>query len=80
DGVLERREIEIAWQNSKESLIKHGLSAGEQLVLTPLGRVSSGTPVRQSTPGNNALAERGPGPVRDRVSSGTGLDKKGQQR
>ncbi len=80
DGVLERREIEIAWQNSKESLIRHGLSAGEQLVLTPLGRVSSGTPVRQSASGNNALAERGSDLVRDRVSPGTGPDKKGQQR
>jgi RND family efflux transporter MFP subunit len=47
DGVLERREIEIAWQGTKEALINRGLKAGEQLVLTPLGRVSSGTPVKK---------------------------------
>ncbi len=47
DGVLERRDIEIAWQNSQEALIRSGISAGEQLVLTPLGRVSSGTPVKK---------------------------------
>lgn len=43
DGVLERRDIDIAWQNNKEALLRSGISAGEQLVLTPLGRVSSGT-------------------------------------
>ncbi len=58
DGVLERREIEIAWQNSKEALIRKGVSAGEQLVLTPLGRVSSGTPVKKLGAGNDALAGR----------------------
>ena len=47
DGVLERREIEVAWQGTKEALIKQGIKAGEQLVLTPLGRVSSGTPVKK---------------------------------
>ncbi len=46
DGVLERREIEIAWQNSREALIKKGLDAGDLLVLTPLGQVSSGTRVK----------------------------------
>jgi RND family efflux transporter MFP subunit len=47
DGLLQRREVEIAWQNSTEALIRKGISAGEQLVLTPLGRVSSGTPVKK---------------------------------
>ena len=46
DGVLERREIEIAWQNSSEALIEQGLAAGDQLVVTPLGQVSSGTRVK----------------------------------
>jgi len=47
DGLLERREIEIAWQNSSEALIRRGLEAGDQLVLTPLGQVSSGTRVKR---------------------------------
>lgn len=46
DGVLERREIEIAWQNNNDALIQQGLSAGDQLVVTPLGQVSSGTRVK----------------------------------
>ena len=45
DGVLQRREIEVAWQNSREALVADGLEAGEELVLTPLGQVSSGTRV-----------------------------------
>jgi len=45
DGLLQRRDIEVAWQNSREALIAGGLEAGEELVLTPLGQVSSGTPV-----------------------------------
>lgn len=46
-GLLQRAEIEVAWQNSRESLISSGLKAGDQLVLTPLGQVSSGTPVKR---------------------------------
>ena len=46
EAVLQRREIEIAWQNSSEALIRKGLVAGDQLVLTPLGQVSSGTRVK----------------------------------
>ncbi len=79
DGVLERREIEIAWQNSRESLIEHGITAGEQLVLTPLGRVNSGTPVKQHTAGENALAERRPGTGRDAAPRAR-ADKKEQRR
>jgi RND family efflux transporter MFP subunit len=59
DGLLQRRDIEIAWQNSREALIKQGVTAGEQLVLTPLGRISSGTPVKKTRPNNKALAKRG---------------------
>ncbi len=47
DGVLERREIDIAWQNSQEALLQQGVKPGEELVLTPLGRVSSGTAVQK---------------------------------
>lgn len=45
-GLLQRTEIEVAWQNSRESLIGSGLKPGDHLVLTPLGQVSSGTPVK----------------------------------
>lgn len=45
-GVLQRREIEIGWQDEEQALITSGLEEGEQLVLTSLGQVVSGTPVR----------------------------------
>ena len=45
DGVLKRKDITIRWQNSQHSIIASGLEFGQQLVLTPLGQVSSGTAV-----------------------------------
>lgn len=42
DGVLRRRDIDINWQNDTEAIITAGLRAGDQLVLTPLGQVTSG--------------------------------------
>jgi RND family efflux transporter MFP subunit len=44
-GVLNRKNIVIRWQNSQYSIIASGLEFGQQLVLTPLGQVSSGTAV-----------------------------------
>ena len=46
DGKLMRRDIQVAWQSSDQSIVKSGLNAGDNLVLTPLGQVSSGTPVQ----------------------------------
>jgi RND family efflux transporter MFP subunit len=43
--VLQRKEITIRWQNDKDAVIGSGLSVDDDLVLTPLGQVSSGTPV-----------------------------------
>ncbi len=45
DGLLMRKEIKLGWQNGTESIVTHGLIAGDKLVLTSLGQVSSGTPV-----------------------------------
>ena len=45
DGVLDRRRIEVAWQNDVESIVSAGLQAGEQIVTTQLGQVTSGTRV-----------------------------------
>ncbi len=44
--VLKRREINIRWQNSQDAIIESGISFGDNLVLTPLGQISSGTPVK----------------------------------
>ena len=46
DEKLMRRPIEILWQNDTQAIIASGLEAGDLLVLTPLGQVTSGTRVR----------------------------------
>ena len=45
EGLLQRKPIRIAWQNEVEALIGDGLAAGQELVLSSLGQVFSGTPV-----------------------------------
>jgi len=44
--LLKRKDISILWQNSHDAVIEEGLAFDEKLVLTPLGQVSSGTPVK----------------------------------
>ncbi len=78
-GVLERKEIEIAWQNDKEALIKKGMVSGDQLVLTPLGRVSSGTPVKKMPAGGKTMAGRGSEAGKDK-SAGDNMRKPGMQK
>ncbi|GGO77509.1 hypothetical protein GCM10011348_07210 [Marinobacterium nitratireducens] len=57
DGVLRRQEVSILWQNSKEALIGSGLEAGDQLVLTPLGQISSGTRAQVMNVADDSAAE-----------------------
>lgn len=45
NGVLNRKDITLAWQNAEKAIIATGLNNGDDLVLTPLGQVSSGTKV-----------------------------------
>jgi RND family efflux transporter MFP subunit len=54
--VLRRRDVVIAWQNDNDAVIANGLDHGDQLVVTPLGQVTSGIKVsiageRQMPPG-----------------------------
>ncbi len=59
DGVLQRRNIGIAWQNQTEAVIDSGLVEGDLLVLTPLGQVTSGVRVaisKTSLPDDRAIA------------------------
>ena len=46
NNLLQRKNIEIAWQDNTDALIASGLKAGEQLVTTMLGQVPSGTVVK----------------------------------
>lgn len=52
DGVLQRRDISIAWRNRGDAIISEGLEEGDMLVLTSLGQVSSGVRVTLS---NNSI-------------------------
>ena len=45
DGLLKRTDIEVRWQNGEEAIISSGLEEGDNVVISPLGQVSSGTPV-----------------------------------
>lgn len=48
DGLLQRRNIGITWKSGEHAIIQSGLEAGELLVLTPLGQVTSGVRVTAS--------------------------------
>lgn len=50
EGAVYRQEIGITWQNEEYALVEQGLQDGDLLVLTPLGQISSGTPVKLNNP------------------------------
>ncbi len=58
EGVLQRRDIDIAWQNDQEALVIAGLDSGDALVTTALGQVTSGIKVSVS---GDTRTGRGPG-------------------
>ncbi|MCP5325757.1 MAG: efflux RND transporter periplasmic adaptor subunit [Oceanospirillaceae bacterium] len=45
DHALQKTNVSLLWQNAQHSIIADGLNEGDELVTTPLGQVSSGTPV-----------------------------------
>jgi RND family efflux transporter MFP subunit len=57
DGILRRRDIVIAWQNDDDAVIESGLAHGDQLVITPLGQVTSG--IRVAIAGADGVTQRG---------------------
>ncbi len=72
DGILQRRNIEIAWQNDGEAVITSGLESGDELVITPLGQVTSG--IRVSILGEESEKRAG-----DARQGGAGRAKEGAQ-
>ena len=44
-NIIKRRNVQILWQDSEVALISKGLSQGDNIVLTHLGQVNSGTRV-----------------------------------
>ncbi|MBT8077765.1 MAG: efflux RND transporter periplasmic adaptor subunit [Gammaproteobacteria bacterium] len=63
DGILRRRDIEIAWQNDFEAVVRSGLEPGVDLVTTPLGQVTSG--IRVTVMGAESRGGRRNGPPGD---------------
>lgn len=45
EGVLQRKQVQVAWQNDTDAVIQAGLVAGDELVTTSLGQVTSGVRV-----------------------------------
>lgn len=53
DSKLVKREVEVRWTDADISVVGAGLEAGEQVNLTPVGSVVSGTQVRIREPGKS---------------------------
>jgi len=47
DQTLQRKNIDVLWRNQQVSVLKSGLQAGDHLVTTLLGQVTSGTAVTE---------------------------------
>ena len=60
DGILRRRDIDVAWQNDTEAIVAGNLGVGDELVLTPLGQVTSG--IRVTTEAARGTQVAGPAP------------------
>jgi RND family efflux transporter MFP subunit len=59
EGAVYRTPINIGWQNGELAIVSSGINAGDQLVVSPLGQVTSGTPVKMTTGSvKNAETER----------------------
>lgn len=73
DGALYRRDIDLAWQNEEQAIVSAGLSAGEELIVTPMGQVISGTPVRVKNPPSASADDQAlAGSIDARLSESTG--------
>lgn len=57
DGTLRRKDIEVAWQDDAEAIVAAGLQVGDELVLTPLGQVTSGIRVTTESPQSTKAAK-----------------------
>ena len=58
DQTLSRRTVHIAWRTGEEVIVRQGLEAGDQVVVSPLSQPVDGMPVRiRSTDANTAAVE-----------------------
>jgi RND family efflux transporter MFP subunit len=77
DGLLMRKDIQLGWQNGRESIVTQGLRANDELVLTSLGQVSSGTPVAIAGKTSNQTAKKDKIPKKSRKELEKIAEKKG---
>jgi RND family efflux transporter MFP subunit len=63
NDLLQRRDVQISWQNDLEAIIESGLKHGDSLVTTALGQVTSGIRVTDSSAvgGNRGRSDGPPG-------------------
>ncbi len=57
EGAVYRTPIEIAWQNGEIAIVSEGISPGDQLVVSPLGQIASGTLVKLVLAPDNTAEE-----------------------
>lgn len=58
EGVVIRKDIALLWKNATDAIVATGLEFGDNLVVTPLGQVSSGTAVAVAGSSNNKGGEK----------------------
>ncbi len=69
-GKLQRQPVTVLWSDGQKAVINKGLEAGDILVLTSVGSLSSGTPVSAIIDGKK--------PERKEKKNRSGKDKPGQ--
>lgn len=70
-GLLQRREISIGFQNDQQAFVTKGLEAGDQLITSPLGQVTSGTLVNSIN--DPQLAQKSDTTLNDKTLNNTAM-------
>ena len=60
DGQAFRQDIGVFWQNETEVIIDAGLNPGDELIITPLGQISSGTAVSKNATPRTPASRKSP--------------------
>jgi len=58
DGKLQKRSVTPIWLDDENVVVESGIEPGDELVLTPVSNLASGTPVATSTELAAALSEK----------------------
>ena len=58
EGILRKKMVNMVWHDGQNVMVGDGLEAGDLLVLTSLGQVSSGTRIKQKSEAEVSLKKR----------------------